>query len=83
MALYHLVQFIEEDQVESIEIVPDPWIENKDVNNGNQCNVAFPPKSEYHNIRTLIREANSPKSTWQSYNGCILYSSGEFQNNMY
>lgn len=77
MVLYHLVQFNEKDQDESVEIVPESWIEKK-VNGSDNWIIAFPPKTEYQSIRALIREASTPKSTWQSYEGCILYSNGEF-----
>lgn len=80
MVLYHLVEFTEDDQAQSIEVVPDSWIEEKDAECGKKCVVAFPPRNEYHSIRLLLREASSPKSTWQSYEGCILYSNGELQN---
>jgi len=69
-AMYHLVMFTDG----TVEIIHETWIESKE---GSSIVVAFPPKKNYPQIRSYLRNVHVPHSTWNTFSAEILLSNGK------
>lgn len=72
---YVLVQFLTDA---STSIVPTSWIENAQSNDAtSKCFVAFPPKSIWSKMRSMVQRQAPPSAVWESFEADILLRGGK------